>query len=63
MMALADVIGDRSAAVRESAPDRARLWSYRERHPEAAGFLGARSNSTRLGVRPPELAGGCAAGV
>ena len=24
----------------ESAADRARLWSYRERHPEAAGFLG-----------------------
>ena len=37
MMALADVIGDRSAAVRDSAADRARLWSYRERHPEAAG--------------------------
>jgi FAD/FMN-containing dehydrogenase len=26
--------------VGESAADRARLWSYRERHPEAAGFLG-----------------------
>ena len=37
---LADVIGDREAAVAESAADRARLWSYRERHPEAAGFLG-----------------------
>src|SRR5580704_2725042 len=37
---LADVIGDREAAVGESAADRARLWSYRERHPEAAGFLG-----------------------
>jgi FAD/FMN-containing dehydrogenase len=37
---LADVIGDRQAAVGESAADRARLWSYRERHPEAAGFLG-----------------------
>jgi FAD/FMN-containing dehydrogenase len=24
----------------ESAADRGRLWSYRERHPEAAGFLG-----------------------
>ena len=24
----------------ESAADRARLWAYRERHPEAAGFLG-----------------------
>jgi FAD/FMN-containing dehydrogenase len=37
---LADVIGDREAAVAESAADRARLWSYRERHSEAAGFLG-----------------------
>ena len=34
------VIGDREAVVGESAADRARLWSYRERHPEAAGFLG-----------------------
>ena len=37
---LADVIGDREAAVAQSAADRARLWSYRARHPEAAGFLG-----------------------
>src|SRR5437763_8697700 len=37
---LADLIGDRHAAVAESAADRPRLWSYRERHPEAAGFLG-----------------------
>src|SRR6266851_4748513 len=37
---LADVIGDREAAAGESAADRGRLWSYRERHPEAAGFLG-----------------------
>jgi FAD/FMN-containing dehydrogenase len=37
---LAGVIGDRAAAVAESAADRARLWAYRERHPEAAGFLG-----------------------
>jgi FAD/FMN-containing dehydrogenase len=37
---LADVIGDREVAVGESAADRGRLWSYRERHPEAAGFLG-----------------------
>ena len=37
---LAAVIGDREVAVGESAADRARLWSYRERHPEAAGFLG-----------------------
>ena len=34
------MIGDRDAAVGQSAADRARLWSYRERHPEAAGFLG-----------------------
>ncbi len=38
---LADVIGDREAAVGETAEDRRRLWSYRERHPEAASFLGA----------------------
>ena len=38
---LADVIGDRQAAVGQAAADRGRLWSYRERHPEAAGFLGA----------------------
>jgi FAD/FMN-containing dehydrogenase len=37
---LAAVAGDRPAAVAESAADRARLWAYRERHPEAAGLLG-----------------------
>jgi FAD/FMN-containing dehydrogenase len=37
---LAGLIGERPAAVAETAADRARLWSYRERHPEAAGFLG-----------------------
>lgn len=37
---LASLIGDRPAAVGETTADRARLWSYRERHPEAAGFLG-----------------------
>jgi len=37
---LASVIGDREAAVGESPAERRRLWSYRERHPEAAGFLG-----------------------
>jgi FAD/FMN-containing dehydrogenase len=37
---LAAVIGDREAVVGTSAADRARLWAYRERHPEAAGFLG-----------------------
>lgn len=33
-------IGVRDAAVGEDAADRRRLWSYRERQPEAAGFLG-----------------------
>jgi FAD/FMN-containing dehydrogenase len=37
---MADLIGDRPAAVAESESDRARLWAYRERHPEAAGFIG-----------------------
>ncbi|MGP8002053.1 MAG: FAD-binding oxidoreductase [Streptosporangiaceae bacterium] len=37
---LAQLAGDRDAAVAESAADRARLWAYRERQPEAAGFLG-----------------------
>ncbi|HXT88908.1 MAG TPA: FAD-binding oxidoreductase [Trebonia sp.] len=37
---LAELIDDLPAAVGESAADRRRLWSYRERHPEAAGFLG-----------------------
>jgi FAD/FMN-containing dehydrogenase len=37
---LASLIGERDAAVADSAADRRRLWSYRERHPEAAGFLG-----------------------
>ena len=37
---LADLIGERDAAVGETAEDRRRLWSYRERLPEAAGFLG-----------------------
>jgi FAD/FMN-containing dehydrogenase len=37
---LAAIIADRPTAVGESAADRARLWAYRERHPEAAGFLG-----------------------
>ena len=34
------MIAEREAAVGENAEDRRRLWSYRERHPEAAGFLG-----------------------
>jgi FAD/FMN-containing dehydrogenase len=37
---LAELIGDQPAAVAQTAADRARLWAYRERHPEAAGFLG-----------------------
>ena len=37
---LAELIDDLPAAVGESAADRRRLWSYRERLPEAAGFLG-----------------------
>jgi len=37
---LAGLIGDLPAAVADTAPERARLWAYRERHPEAAGFLG-----------------------
>lgn len=37
---LPGLAGDRDVAVAGSAADRARLWAYRERHPEAAGFLG-----------------------
>ncbi len=37
---LAGLAGELDAAVAESPADRARLWAYRERHPEAAGFLG-----------------------
>jgi FAD/FMN-containing dehydrogenase len=37
---LAGVVGEHEAAVATSAPDRARLWAYRERQPDAAGFLG-----------------------
>jgi FAD/FMN-containing dehydrogenase len=37
---LAAVAADRPAAVGTSAAERARLWAYRERHPEAAGFVG-----------------------
>jgi FAD/FMN-containing dehydrogenase len=41
---LAGVIADTDSAadvaVAETAADRRRLWAYRERHPEAAGFLG-----------------------
>ncbi len=37
---LATIFADRPTAVGESKADRGRLWAYRERHPEAAGFLG-----------------------
>ncbi|MCL2583028.1 MAG: FAD-binding oxidoreductase, partial [Streptosporangiales bacterium] len=37
---LGDVIGARDAVIGDDAAGRRRLWSYRERHPEAAGFLG-----------------------
>jgi FAD/FMN-containing dehydrogenase len=37
---LAVVAGDHPVAVGTTAADRARLWASRERHPEAAGFLG-----------------------
>jgi len=37
---LAGLLGDRDVAVAETAAERARLWACRERHPEAAGFLG-----------------------
>jgi FAD/FMN-containing dehydrogenase len=37
---LAGLLGDRDVAVAGTAAERARLWAYRERHPEAAGFLG-----------------------
>ena len=37
---LAALVGEHEAAVAMSAVDRARLWAYRERQPEAAAFLG-----------------------
>jgi len=37
---LAALIANRPVAVGSTAAGRARLWAYRERHPEAAGFLG-----------------------
>jgi FAD/FMN-containing dehydrogenase len=37
---LAALAGDRPVAVGTTAGERARLWACRERHPEAAGFLG-----------------------
>ena len=37
---LAALAGNMPVAVATAAADRSRLWAYRERHPEAAGFLG-----------------------
>jgi FAD/FMN-containing dehydrogenase len=37
---LAALAGDRPTAVATTTGERARLWACRERHPEAAGFLG-----------------------
>jgi FAD/FMN-containing dehydrogenase len=37
---LAAVVPDGDTAVAQDADGRARLWAYRERQPEAAGFLG-----------------------
>jgi FAD/FMN-containing dehydrogenase len=37
---LGELIGDWPAAVAQADGDRERLWAYRERHPEAAGFIG-----------------------
>jgi FAD/FMN-containing dehydrogenase len=37
---LAALAGNYPVAVATTPADRARLWAYRERHPEAAGFLG-----------------------
>jgi FAD/FMN-containing dehydrogenase len=37
---LGELIADHPAAVAQAARDRERLWAYRERHPEAAGFIG-----------------------
>jgi len=45
--ALAALIGDRPAAAAETAADRARLWAYRERHPEARWLPLARSGAER----------------
>ena len=37
---IAALIGDHDAVIGEATADRRRLWAYRERLPEAAGFLG-----------------------
>jgi FAD/FMN-containing dehydrogenase len=62
---LAAVAAENPVAVAQAAADRARLWAYRERQPEAAGFLGV---PLKLDVSVPaahwaELAAGVAAVV
>jgi FAD/FMN-containing dehydrogenase len=62
---LAAVAGDRPAAVAQDPAARGRLWAYRERQPEAAGFLGV---PVKLDVSVParnwvRLAAGAAAVV
>ena len=59
---LASVAGEYPVAVAQAAADRTRLWAYRERQPEAAGFLGV---PLKLDVSVPaahwaELAAGVA---
>jgi FAD/FMN-containing dehydrogenase len=59
---LAPVAGEYPVAVAQTSADRARLWAYRERQPEAAGFLGV---PLKLDVSVPaahwaELAAGVA---
>jgi FAD/FMN-containing dehydrogenase len=59
---LASVAGEYPVAVAQAAADRARLWAYRERQPEAAGLLGV---PLKLDVSVPaahwaELAAGVA---
>ena len=59
---LAAVAAEYPVAVAQAAADRARLWAYRERQPEAAGFLGV---PLKLDVSVPaahwvELAAGVA---
>ncbi|MGH3169797.1 MAG: FAD-binding oxidoreductase [Trebonia sp.] len=49
ILAEVESAGD-SVAVGESVADRRRLWSYRERQPEAAGFLGT---AVKLDVSVP----------
>jgi FAD/FMN-containing dehydrogenase len=62
---LGALLGDLPAAVGQSPAERERLWAYRERHPEVAGFLGV---PIKLDVSVPDagwldLAHGAAAAV